>query len=153
MGKFRTENELEHYLFDQAYLQGVNRSFDSLEIILDQVGISADESLNRDIQPKRTNDFHLRILSVTNMRLFEEGYTLLDADMKPYKEVREREVKTEDIQHDLDILAGSPLDSLSLTEDGEDRKYILIIQAEDHTWRLEVTGQDNHEEFDRFISL
>lgn len=150
--RFTTENEMEHFDFEEAVLQGVDKRNDHVDVMLANVKIPASNSCNRDIITKRTNDLVIRIKG-TVWRLFEEGYQLFDADLKPIKTVEDRQVKDEDVQHDLDLFSDCFLDCFEKQVHGEIYVYVMTLRVEDHTWRLEIEGTKDTEMWDRFLSL
>ena len=146
--RFTTENEMHNFDFVEAVLQGVDKRNDHVDVMLANVKILGTNSCNRDIVSKRTNDLVVRIAGNT-WRLYEEGYQLFDADLKPIKIVEDRLVKEEDIQHDLDLFMDCFLDSFEKQEG----VYVMTLRVEDHTWRLEIDGTKDTEMWDRFLSL
>lgn len=151
--RFCTENELGSFGFEEAVLQSVSKENDHIDLVVDNVKIRPENSCNRDIITKRTNDLCVRI-SNGRWALFEEGYQLFDADMKPLKEVRERQVAEEDIQHDLGLMEGCALDGFSAEgrENGVSL-YVMTLLVEDHTWRLEISGSGDTEMWNRFLNV
>lgn len=151
--RFRTENEIGSFGFEEAVLQSILKENDHIDLILDNVMVRPENSCNRDIITKRTNDLRVRICN-GEWELFEEGYQLFDADMKPIKIVEERKVSKENIQHDLSLMSGCALDGFSemVSENGESI-YTITLFVEDHTWRLEIAGTCDTEMWDRFLNV
>lgn len=150
--RFTTENEMQNFDFEKAVLQGVDKRNDHVDVMLANVKILAGNSCNRDIITKRTNDLVVRISGDT-WRLYEEGYQLFDADLKPIKTVEDRQVKQEDIQHDLDLFNDCFLDSFEKQEKDGAYVYVMTLRVEDHKWRLEIEGTKDTEMWDRFLSM
>lgn len=150
--RFCTENEIDGFMFDEAVFQGAAVVNDHTDIFLDNVRIKPENSCNRDIIIKRANNLILRIAG-RRWKLIEEGYQLFDADMNPVRTVQDRMVADQDIQGDLDLMAGCPVDGLEKRKNDENVLYILTIHVDDHTWRLEVEGSGDMETWDRFLNV
>lgn len=150
--RFTTENEMHNFDFAEGVLQGVEKRNDHVDVMLANVKILGTNSCNRDIVSKRTNDLVVRIAGST-WRLYEEGYQLFDADLRPVKTVEDRQVKDEDVQHDLDLFTDCFLDGFEKQEKDGAFVYVMSLRVEDHTWRLEIDGTKDTEMWDRFLSL
>ena len=146
--RFITKNELNGFVFEESVLQSAVMQNGYIYIILDNVKIKPENSKNRDIITKRTNDLKVTI-PTTTWRLFEEGYQLFDADLNPIETVEDREVAPDDIEHDLSLFSGCFVDEFRKEED----KYVLSFLVEDHTWRLEADGKEDTEAWDRFLNI
>ncbi len=147
--RFQSVNELEHFDFSEAVLQKCTREMNRVEITLDNVKILPEHTLNRDIVTKRTNDFLLTFHNVSSWSLVEEGYTLYDADLNPYKKVEDRIVAEKDIAYDLSLMEECYMDSL----EDDNKKCQLTWVVQDHTWRLELTYDQSKQEWEHWISL
>lgn len=150
---YSTVNGLSYFDFSRSYTQSFQQLSSQLTIVLDQVLIKAEYPANKDIVTKRTNDFHLVFADVKEIGLYEEGYQLLDADMKPYQKVAERKVAAEDVPYDLAKMNGVEVDEVKWEKNDEGLAFVMKMFIEDHTWRLEVKAAGSHETFDRFMSL
>ena len=82
---YATVNGLNYYDMHDAVLQSASLMSRQFTLVLDQVYIKAEHPANRDIVTKRTNDFRMVFDDVSSLSLYEEGYELFDADMKPYR--------------------------------------------------------------------
>ncbi len=147
--KFQSVNEMNHFDFTEAVLQKCEREMNRVVITLDNVKILPEHSLNRDIVTKRTNDFVLTFHNVAEWKLVEEGYTLYDAELRPYKKVEDRVVDEKDIAYDLSLMEECYVDEV--VDDGEVCTLTWVVA--DHTWSLTLHYKQNKQEWDRWISL
>ena len=97
----------------------------------------------------RANGLDLAISGAKITAFVEEGYTVFDADGKLLREVPDREIPETEWQQAFSDLQAAALDGL--TREGS--TYRIAIRTEDHTARLEVTGDGDTEEWDRYLNL
>lgn len=147
--RFLTYGELDGFYFNKAVVNHIYLSSDGFHIILDNVLIKADNPENKDIVDKRTNELDLFIPNGNIHQIVEEGYQVYDADMRPYKKVADRIVPLFEYENVLNDLAESEIDAIEKV----DEFYIISMNVIDHTWRIEVSGKDDQESWNRFISL
>ena len=112
--------------------------------------ISESNPYNKDIVPKRTNEFRLHFPKLLNIQLIEEGYSVYDADLKLIDQKHDRPVKNEDIYFDLEHMNGYEIDELYI----ENHLAVCVMLVEDHTWRLEIEFEGAYScSWERFMSL
>ena len=71
---YQTQNELEHFVFEEAVVQDFRPSPGGFTLLLDNVRILPENSTNRDIRTMRCNEMTLKIEGGTIRGLFEEAY-------------------------------------------------------------------------------
>ena len=128
--KYYTENELQNFRFEGAYIAETCAVNGIFEMILDNVTILPQNSCNRDIREMRANELKLKIREPEITAFVEEGYKVYDADGN-LKEKKE------------DIL---------IAAEDQAAKYTVSIDTEDHTFMIKVSGSADAEEWDRFLS-
>ncbi len=146
---YLTENELQHFEFQEAVIAEAARQNGSFYMYLDNVKILAENSQNRDIRTMRTNGLCLKIVGGEIVRFVEEGYTLYDADGTMTEKVDDRMVPPEEYDSELTKLAECVIYAI----EQEGRVYRYSIDTEDHTYLLEVAGDKDQESWERFMSL
>lgn len=149
---YTTNNELEHFAFDEAVVDNIRRSFggDAVHVILDNVKILPENSCNRDIRTMRTNGLDLQLLDAKIENIVEEGYQLYDADFKPYKRVEDRDLPPEEIDDMLVKLRGWQLDNI--TQEGQ--LITVHLRGDDHTFRVEIEAKGGStQSWERFMTL
>lgn len=147
---YTIENSIETFSFEQAVFQEVKTSLDGITVICNQVLISESNPYNKDIVPKRTNEFRLHFPKLMNIQLIEEGYSVYDADLKLIDQKHDRPVKNEDIYFDLEHMNGCEIDELYI----ENHLAVCVMLVEDHTWRLEIEFKGAYScNWERFMSL
>ena len=72
--KYYTENELQNFRFEGAYIAETCAVKGIFEMILDNVTILPQNSCNRDIREMRANELKLKIREPEIMAFVEEGY-------------------------------------------------------------------------------
>ena len=90
--KYYTENELQNFRFEGAYIAETCAVNGIFEMILDNVTILPQNSCNRDIREMRANELKLKIREPEITAFVEEGYKVYDADRNP-KENKEEYTK------------------------------------------------------------
>ena len=120
--KYYTENELQNFRFEGAYIAETCAVNGIFEMILDNVTILPQNSCNRDIREMRANELKLKI--------------------------REPEITAEDQAAKLKELEGCEIYSI----EQEKGVYTVSIDTEDHTFMIKVSGSADAEEWDRFLS-
>lgn len=147
--KYKTENEFEHFVFEDAHIQRLECVGDMFHLYLDDVGILPENSCNRDIRKMRANGLLFRILDMKILKLEKEGYSYYDANGKFLR-------KEDDI-----VIASSAYGQIMATfSDGyvveikkENCIYTITMDSNDEcTYELVVEGSQNIEEWDRFLS-
>lgn len=147
---YTIENSIETFSFEHAVFQEVKTSLDGITVICNQVLISESNPYNKDIVPKRTNEFRLHFPKLMNIQLIEEGYSVYDADLKLIDQKHDRTVKNEDIYFDLEHMNGCEIDELYI----ENHLAVCVMLVEDHTWRLEIEFEGAYScNWERFMSL
>ena len=77
--KYYTENELQNFRFEGAYIAETCAVNGIFEMILDNVTILPQNSCNRDIREMRANELKLKIREPEITAFVEEGYKVYDA--------------------------------------------------------------------------
>ena len=103
---YQTQNELEHFIFEEAVVQDFRPSPGGFTLLLDNVRILPENSTNRDIRTMRCNEMTLKIEGGTIRGLFEEAYRLYDADFHLVQELPERQCPPEEWEKLLKMLSG-----------------------------------------------
>lgn len=145
--KYKTTNELENFQFSDTYIAEIRTMSESFLMMLDNVTILPENSCNRDIRKMRINGLELRILKAKVDSVVEEGYKVYDADGKLMRREEDREVPVEEYKETFEELAGCMLYSVERC----DNVYTFSIDTEDHTFLIKVSGDDDMEEWDRFL--
>ena len=88
--KYYTDNELQNFRFEGAYIAETCAVNGIFEMILDNVTILPQNSCNRDIREMRANELKLKIREPEITAFVEEGYKVYDADgnLKEKKDVK-----------------------------------------------------------------
>lgn len=146
---YRTENEAEHFDFEDAVITGIDKGLSSFHLYADNVKIRPENSTNRDIRMMRTNGLKLTITSAVITRFVDEGYTVFDADGKERMKVPDRDIPEKNWEQAFQNMNAMAMDGLEKKEN----TYILYIRTEDHTARMEVQGDGDTEEWDRYLNL
>ncbi|MCH5268493.1 MAG: subtilin biosynthesis sensor protein SpaK [Lachnospiraceae bacterium] len=147
--KFHTTDELNTFLFEGAVLNDVETANGRVKIILDNVTILPENSCNRDVRKMRANAFCITFTDGGIIRLVEEGYKVFDADGNLRQTVEDRDMSEEEIQAGLRELADLEVYEISREED----RYIMIVDGEDHSFRLEIRAEHDYEEWNKFLSI
>lgn len=146
---YQTQNELEHFVFEEAVVQDFRPSPGGFTLLLDNVRILPENSTNRDIRTMRCNEMTLKIEGGTIRELFEEAYRLYDADFHLVQELPERQCPPEEWENLLKMLSGCELDEIT----GDEKGYTVCIRGEDHTYRLELSGTGDRECWEKYLNL
>ena len=138
--KYYTENELQNFRFEGAYIAETCAVNGIFEMILDNVTILPQNSCNRDIREMRANELKLKIREPEITAFVEEGYKVYDAE--------DILIAPEDQAAKLKELEGCEIYSI----EQEKGVYTVSIDTEDHTFMIKVSGSADAEEWDRFLS-
>ena len=125
--KYYTENELQNFRFEGAYIAETCAVNGIFEMILDNVTILPQNSCNRDIR--------------------EEGYKVYDAEGNLKEKKEDILIAAEDQAAKLKELEGCEIYSI----EQEKGVYTVSIDTEDHTFMIKVSGSADAEEWDRFL--
>ena len=129
--KYHTDNELQNFRFEGAYIAETCAVNGIFEMILDNVTILPQNSCNRDIREMRANE----------LKLYDA-----DGNLKEKKE--DILIAAEDQAAKLKELEGCEIYSI----EQENGVYTVSINTEDHTFMIKVSGRADIEEWDRFLS-
>lgn len=146
--RFKTVNEIDKFKFDDTHLSLVEYVNGSFNLVIDNVVICADNSCNRDIVDKRTNNLEFSIKNASVKSVVEEGYKIYNADGVLMEDNEDKPVNQEQYIDLFKSMEDSWLFSLKKKED-----YELIIDANDHTYFIIVAGDSDVQEWDRFMNL
>lgn len=147
--KYQTTNELEHFDFNEAYIEEIVQMNGYFYMNLANVTILPENSCNRDIRNMRTNDLVFQIPDGQILTMVEEGYKVFDANGTLMKKQEDVVIAKEQY---ADILKGMQEGSIYAIEKQED-KYAISIDTEEHTYLLEVEGTTDVEKWDRFLNV
>ncbi len=171
--KYKTINELNHFLFEEAHIAEAGVTPGSFYLILDNVTILPENSRNRDIRQMRANQLHFTICDGSLLSLVEEGYRVYDANGTLRQQVADRVLTPQEYMEGLRALCDCTVYSIEeipasnetaeTTETNEKetekreteenyRIYKISIDSEDHTFLLTIGGRDNLQEWDRFLN-
>lgn len=147
--KYRTTNELEHFQFRDACIAEMRASAGGFTMVLDNVIILPENSCNRDIRRMRTNQLCFRIGEASIEQFIEEGYKVYDANGNVMRQEADRPVTEEEYADTFKNLEGCILYGIEKKE----KAYEISIDTEDHTFFLQVMGETDTEEWERFMNL
>ena len=137
--KYYTENELQNFRFEGAYIAETCAVNGIFEMILDNVTILPQNSCN---------ELKLKIREPEITAFVEEGYKVYDADGNLKEKKEDILIAAEDQAAKLKELEGSEIYSI----EQENGVYTVSIDTEDHTFMIKVSGRADIEEWDRFLS-
>lgn len=146
--KYKTIDEWEHYNFSEAVIGDIQTASGFFHLILDNVTILSDNSCNRDIRDMRANDFMLKIIDSEITMLIQEGYKVLDANGNLMQKYEDTEIEAEDFADVIKELVEGTIYQAQKKES----EYEFIIDTEEHTYVLTITGTSDEEEWDRFLN-
>ncbi len=146
--KYRTENELAHFNFQDAHISELIAMNGYFHAILDDVTILPENSCNRDIREMRANELSLKIPDGAITSFIKEGYKVFDADGN-LKTLYEDEVVSATDYYDL---LKSMTDCYLYAIEKKENSYFFSIDAEESTYLLQVDGTTDIEEWERFLN-
>ena len=154
--KYYTENELQNFRFEGAYIAETCAVNGIFEMILDNVTILPQNSCNRDIREMRANELKLKIREPEITAFVEEGYKVYDADGNLKEKKEDILIAAEDQAAKLKELEGSEIYSIE-QENGVTVTMKNVSAAElnfnpDEITARFVRGRADIEEWDRFLS-
>lgn len=145
---YMTSNEMNHFTFENAVLNSINPMLTDLHLTLDNVGITSDNSQNRDVRNMRTNGLDFAVTDYTIASIVEEGYSVADADGNVYQSVPDRAIPQEEYNAAFEQIPGMSIDSIEKA----DGIYTICLRGEDHTWKLIVKGSGDTQKWNRFMN-
>lgn len=146
---YRTENELNHFQFEDAYVDDIGMQLDSFVIAMENVKILPENSCNRDIRLMRTNDLNIKIPNASITSIIEEGYKRYDADGKLLETVADKVIASEDYSELMKTFPGCVVYSF----EKKDECYEISIDGEEQSYTITVNGSEDIEEWERFINI
>lgn len=147
---YRTNNELEHFDFADAYIADIQVTSGFFHMILDNVTILPENSCNRDIRQMRTNQLLLKIEKASVESIIEEGFKVYDADGNLKDSYEDVEIEKENYFNVIKTFLGGMMYSLTKNEN----EYCFTIDAEnERTYNMCVSGDGDVEEWDKFFSM
>lgn len=148
--RYTTTNELEHFIFSEAYVGDIQATSGFFHIVLDNVIILPENSCNRDIRRMRTNELLMKIENMSIQALVEEGYKHYDANGNLLQTFEDTPIDEKDYSDTLKKLIGGGV--FSLEKQGD--VYNFVIDAEnERTYNLRISGTGDVEEWERFLSI
>lgn len=147
---YRTNNELEHFDFTDAYIEDIQVTSGFFHMILDNVTILPENSCNRDIRQMRTNQLLLKIEKASVESVIEEGFKVYDANGNLKDSYEDVEIAKEDYFSVMKTFLGGMIYSLTKNEN----EYCFTIDAEnERTYVMCVSGEGDVEEWDKFFQM
>lgn len=146
---YQLQDAFDQFDFRDSVIQEISFGLDSLHVYLENVKILPENTQNRDIITKRTNDMDLLFVQGTIQRIVEEGYQLYDADMNPYKKVEDREIPVLEYEQVLESMKECYVDEITQNEN----LYSITVTVEDHTWRIDIQASSTKETWNKFIHV
>lgn len=147
--RFYTENEWETFDFGEAHIAELRFGLGSFYMLLDNVKILEKNSCNRDVRTMRTNGLAFRVREPQIVAVIEEGYKVYNADGVLQQEIPDRTVEPEEYVEVCEGLEDAVIDELRK----EDDVYVITASGEEHAYILQVKGNGDSEEWDRFMNL
>ena len=132
--RFQTKDELEHFDFEDAVLEEVECACGRVKVMIDNVKILPDNSMNRDIRLAQ---------------LVEEGYKVYDADGNLRQTYEDRAMSEQEIQEGLRELSGLTVYEINKA----DGMYSIVVEGEDHSFRLEIAADHEIAGWDKFLTV
>ena len=150
--KYRTENEFEHFVFDEAHIERLECTSDMFHLYLDDVGILPENSCNRDIRKMRANGLLFRIADMRIQSLTKEGYTHYNADGKFLKKDPDILIAPEDYSDIFKTFEDGYVVEAGKGQEEKNTYFFTIDSKDECTYELVVEGSLDIEEWDRFLS-
>ena len=149
--RFHTENELEHFRFEGAFLAEIQQMPGYFYLILDNVIILPENSTHRDIREMRCNNLEIRIQEGQLLQLVEEGYNLYNANGDLTERVEDTMIDAAAFNETLKSLDTTESTIYSIEKNASD--YIIAIDGEERTYTLTISGSGDTEDWDRYLNL
>lgn len=147
--KYETTDELEHFIFSEAYIGDVQITSGFFHMVLDNVTILPENSCNRDIRQMRANNLVLKIQDFSIASVIEEGYKVYDANGKLIKSCEDTALAENAWVEAVKGLVDGTVYSLEKQED----EYVFSIDAaNERTYALRIKGSHDVEEWERFLN-
>ena len=146
--KYKAINQLEQFQFSDASILDIDYHLTTLAFQLANVTIPASNPNNRDIRDMRTNDLILTFEGATIVNFVEEGYKLYDADNNLTDSVPDKSLTTASYEDTLKSFLDAPIYSIEIKEDNI---CIINIDADMHTFFIEISYEKCIIEWDRFL--
>lgn len=146
---YQLQDAFDQFDFRDSVIQEISFGLDSLHVYLENVKILPENTQNRDIITKRTNDMDLIFVQGMIQKIVEEGYQLYDADMNPYKKVEDREIPVLEYEQVLESMKECYVDEITQNEN----LYSITVTVEDHTWRIDIQASSTKETWNKFINV
>lgn len=147
---YRTENELNHFSFGEAYIDEMRVANGVMKLALENVMIHPENSCNRDIRMMRTNDLVMTIPDAKLISVIKEGYKTYNADGVFQTEYPDITIEENAWTDALKSFEGATIYSITK---GEDSYTICIDTEEEGTFDVVVSGKEDIEEWERFLNL
>lgn len=147
--KYITRDELEHFLFAEAYIGDIEITSGLFHVELSNVTILPENSCNRDIREMRTNGLVLKLEEFAITSLVEEGYQVYDPDGKLIRAVEDVVIAQE---QQFSVIKGFEEGSIYSLEKKENIYTFLIDAPNERTYMLKVSASHDREEWDRFLN-
>lgn len=152
--RFKTVNELENFKFVETHLQYIEVMGSEFIVVLDNVIISANNSCNRDIRDMRANNLGITISDASIISIIEEGYKIYNADGVLMEENQDIEIDKEKYFDLIKSMEDSWLYSIEKkNSENEGIIYELVVDANEHTYLITVSGTNDRQEWDRFLNI
>lgn len=146
--KYTTRNELHHFQFSEAFIAEMKQMKGYFYTILDNVTILPENSCNRDIREMRANELMLTITEGNIVSMIEEGYIVYNADGEITNRIEDKAVEQAEYNALLKTFSGGQIYAVQK----EDKGYTFSIDTEERTYLFVVQGQEDIEEWNRFLN-
>lgn len=147
--RFQTKDELERFDFEDAVLEEVECACGRVKVMIDNVKILPDNSMNRDIRTMRANQMEITFVEGSLAQLVEEGYKVYDADGNLRQTYEDRAMSEQEIQEGLRELSGLTVYEINKA----DGMYSIVVEGEDHSFRLEIAADHEIAGWDKFLTV
>lgn len=145
--KYYTVDELEHFRFGEAVVAAIRMHPGSFCLELDNVTILPENSCNRDIREMRANALCLKLQESEVLSLVREAYRVYDADGNLMQTEEE-----EKLDWSRDGMLGRLEQAVVYAITRQDGGYLIELDVEEYTYRIDVRAAYDVEEWDRFLN-
>lgn len=148
--KYCVRNEFEHFEFHEVHISDVEVTNGFFHIVLDDVIILPENSMNRDIRKMRANALVLKLDNLKKITLVEEGYKTYDANGNLMRQ-------TDDVIILPDMYKSvfeNFCDGYAFSIEKENGCYTFVVDSVDeHTYSLVIEAAGDTVEWDRFLNI
>lgn len=146
---YQTNNGLKYFDFNDSQIQKIEIYNNCIHVFIQNVKILPTNPCNKDIIEKRTNDFDLVFINGTIINIINEGYIVYDADMKLSKKYDDEIIAPDKVPLILNKMDSCYIYAINQ----ESNTYQIIVDLDDHTYRLEIKADSTQENWTKFLNL